>query len=527
MTPPKVKLGWALLSSGQMLHVQNVARGKACGCICPDCHTPLIARQGEKNSWHFQHSTPIQCNGESALHRAAKQVLENAAKAGCSLSLPGMSGTFELRDIRNISHQQTWAFCNQSLSMVSARQEVRVSTDLIPDVLVFAQNGDTCAVEILVTHKKTDIECEKYQKLSLNSLEIDLSEIAWDADEAAICEAILSSADRTWLFSGDKSRLEAEARAKLITRIESLNSALTQKLREFILNPNAMMTNPFSSSSIKWPRITEKRSAVDAFGQKMTEEESTIPRLTAIGDQWVMANSSCWHNHGVVNNRTKVDVYVTLAGSTFTPCESEKPALLVTWTPHSDSGEPSDGVRLKWINIERWKAKLGGRAEEKLQNTLRYNAAKKSAYDNFAAQFRHFNDFEKLKLLAQTLGIARPNSAGQRVEAWNTTWAVWKALVWKYTILRLPEQYIDVETIATDNWLESLTGWPIDPPAIKHRKKTLWFWLKDLQRLGVVKHLAGGLFIVSKNPPSNFKPWDRISDKSFTGASNVNRQARR
>ncbi|MDR9830017.1 competence protein CoiA [Vibrio sp. 10N.286.49.C2] len=37
--------------------VCDVARGKKCDCICPSCHTPLIARQGEEKQWHFAHAT--------------------------------------------------------------------------------------------------------------------------------------------------------------------------------------------------------------------------------------------------------------------------------------------------------------------------------------------------------------------------------------------------------------------------------------------------------------------------------------
>jgi len=37
--------------------VEDVPRGAKCGCICPACKTPLIARQGEKKEWHFAHAS--------------------------------------------------------------------------------------------------------------------------------------------------------------------------------------------------------------------------------------------------------------------------------------------------------------------------------------------------------------------------------------------------------------------------------------------------------------------------------------
>ncbi len=37
--------------------VRDVPRGAKCGCICPSCKTPLIAKQGEKKEWHFAHAS--------------------------------------------------------------------------------------------------------------------------------------------------------------------------------------------------------------------------------------------------------------------------------------------------------------------------------------------------------------------------------------------------------------------------------------------------------------------------------------
>ena len=42
---------------GKFLDVAEVARGKQCGCICPSCRTPLIARHGAVNEWHFAHAS--------------------------------------------------------------------------------------------------------------------------------------------------------------------------------------------------------------------------------------------------------------------------------------------------------------------------------------------------------------------------------------------------------------------------------------------------------------------------------------
>lgn len=42
---------------GIFVDVSHVEKGLKCGCICPSCKTPLIARKGEVNQWHFAHAS--------------------------------------------------------------------------------------------------------------------------------------------------------------------------------------------------------------------------------------------------------------------------------------------------------------------------------------------------------------------------------------------------------------------------------------------------------------------------------------
>lgn len=38
---------WAEDAQGKMVHVDDVPRGLACGCVCPCCHEKLLARHGD------------------------------------------------------------------------------------------------------------------------------------------------------------------------------------------------------------------------------------------------------------------------------------------------------------------------------------------------------------------------------------------------------------------------------------------------------------------------------------------------
>jgi len=63
----------------RLQHIEDVSNGLKCNCICPECHTQLIARNNSTNirEHHFQHLGIGNCSGgvESALHLLAKQVL--------------------------------------------------------------------------------------------------------------------------------------------------------------------------------------------------------------------------------------------------------------------------------------------------------------------------------------------------------------------------------------------------------------------------------------------------------------------
>lgn len=52
------KVPFALLKdTDQYVDVHEVDRGTKCDCICTSCKTPLSARQGDVNTWHFAHAT--------------------------------------------------------------------------------------------------------------------------------------------------------------------------------------------------------------------------------------------------------------------------------------------------------------------------------------------------------------------------------------------------------------------------------------------------------------------------------------
>lgn len=75
------RLTYALGATGKLVNVDDVPIGNECGCFCPACKEPLIAKnQGLKRMHHFAHQSRMECEYafESMLHTLAKEKIREA-----------------------------------------------------------------------------------------------------------------------------------------------------------------------------------------------------------------------------------------------------------------------------------------------------------------------------------------------------------------------------------------------------------------------------------------------------------------
>jgi hypothetical protein len=88
------------VADNTIVDVCEVPNGNQCGCVCPSCHTPLKARQGDIKAWHFAHNskkvyqqTKAICEYSfyTSVRLMARQVIGNQIQ----LSLPGLTGKIE------------------------------------------------------------------------------------------------------------------------------------------------------------------------------------------------------------------------------------------------------------------------------------------------------------------------------------------------------------------------------------------------------------------------------------------------
>lgn len=91
------------VNSGDLCDVGSVSRGVECNCICPSCKTPLIARQGKINDWHFAHQsknieqkTEQPCDYSFAV--SIRLMIKQLSSEGLDVSLPSYSNIYDAYD---------------------------------------------------------------------------------------------------------------------------------------------------------------------------------------------------------------------------------------------------------------------------------------------------------------------------------------------------------------------------------------------------------------------------------------------
>ena len=175
-----VRLAFALRAgTARMVSIDAVMRGLMCECVCPQCHSRLVAVQGDVVRHHFRHYIEgAACPGarETALHLMAKQVICERLE----LTLPRTSFPVNLG------------------KMLSARAEM-VLDGLRPDVFA-CYGSENVAIEIHVTHAVPPEKIALLHERDLPAIEIDLSHYRdMEQDEDMIAGAVLHRAPRRWL----------------------------------------------------------------------------------------------------------------------------------------------------------------------------------------------------------------------------------------------------------------------------------------------------------------------------------------
>lgn len=150
-------LTYALNKQNKMVYIEDVRRGRACGCRCPFCEEPLDAKKGYGGHVpHFAHQNNKKCKQAymTALHMLAEQIIEKekAVMAPAYKEIEEKKLTF--KDVE-----------------VERRKERK---DLQPDIVGVSEDGLRWAIEIRNTHEINPPKLKKIKESKITCLEIDV-----------------------------------------------------------------------------------------------------------------------------------------------------------------------------------------------------------------------------------------------------------------------------------------------------------------------------------------------------------------
>ena len=272
------------LRDGRLVFVSDVALGVDCGCTCPECGEPLIARNrdfpGRRRVPHFQHARASSCPGgvETAIHRMAKEVL---ATSDTVLLPRWASGDVVVEP--------------ESLAVVIARLEVPLLDGAVrPDVLLrgMAQGieFDVLCVEVRVQHAVDEPKRDLLATSGLDTMEIDLSGLTDEAVADPVAfryEVLENSANRHWVHFSRASYVAQCANQALI-EVEDLTVServiITKAGRPFTIREQwAFLVKPGSRDPV---RIQIPDETVGEEAQPYARGMHTISGRSITVDQW-------------------------------------------------------------------------------------------------------------------------------------------------------------------------------------------------------------------------------------------------
>lgn len=248
-------LPFAEVAGGRIVHVRDVANGKRCGCVCPECRGPLVANQGRKRAWHFSHHSGSGCNPkvalETALHRFAKQVIQERGE----IRLPPV--------IADVGGAKVEIHPGGIFWPTSVVQEVSVA-GMRPDI-VARREDRTLFVEVAVWHKVGRDKQALIEARRQATIEIDLNDCRHETNVATLERLILHEAPREWLFNATKHDREEPARkAEAAARVAKHEMIALRILKE--LEKPAVSQLPPSSPWAQHIKVVESAGFRDAIG---------------------------------------------------------------------------------------------------------------------------------------------------------------------------------------------------------------------------------------------------------------------
>jgi len=171
------------LNTNLLVDVADVQSGRKCGCICPSCNIPLIARKGDVNEWHFAHDSQfiekdqeLCCDFSWAV--AVKMMIKQLLLEGNTLTLPEYYINFQ-----GIGYQKTKQQIKVTDSSIIHYSNPELKS-LACDVTVEVK-GKKLGFILLTNHSPSFVDASFEQTL-FGVLAISIEDIGYDDEGKAV-----------------------------------------------------------------------------------------------------------------------------------------------------------------------------------------------------------------------------------------------------------------------------------------------------------------------------------------------------
>lgn len=239
-----LQIPFALNSANKLVSIDEpgLLNGRACGCTCPGCGEPLMAKmKGQRITRHFAHLPGSACKSgyESALHLAVKEILAREKRIllpGCHVSVGSAEGAchyhpHHMEPVAAAKYPRS-GFSNFPGRMIEFDEVIleRSEGDIRPDIIGII-GGRRLYIEVAVTSFVDEHKMAKLRERCVAALEIDLSdvykaELGWTWDQ--LQQLLINESSHTnWLLN---PRAEKAARAD--QEIRAARSAQRKKKDE-------------------------------------------------------------------------------------------------------------------------------------------------------------------------------------------------------------------------------------------------------------------------------------------------------
>ena len=243
-----VPFGYSV-SEEQLVDVYQVASGKRCGCECPSCRVPLIARKGNKKVWHFAHDSKSRAQKDIgkcdysfyvSVRMMARQMMGNRL----SIRLPKCEVMLSERVFLSADYVHVSELVTESREIVL--EDVSVDTTLGSDKVDVSGYVDGYCLAVVFTHPGREdfshfstLNEKKSGVVEISLTGLNKRFINFDASKGSyrdILEDYISHdvSSKSWIYHPRLYSAQQTARSRLaqeLAEAEELHKRRTEQFR--------------------------------------------------------------------------------------------------------------------------------------------------------------------------------------------------------------------------------------------------------------------------------------------------------